>query len=219
MTHKNTASRRFIILAAITLLVAAAGISMTLAQQLIQPDGRLNQIAHFGGDALYCVDANNQTTNNLPAMAEGGFRLLNGNGQEVWFVPGADVDTALAAAKESGESQLAASGQGSYGAAYLYAYYVGDSATFVFTGYDEHGKPNSLTFTGCTPAGPERQPDAADEALCAVEYRFDWEVITLLQDSGDDTSSEVIACGLCESEGGVLEGGTCYLAPELNGIN
>ena len=40
----------------------------------------------------------------------------------------------------------------------LYTYFDGKDPQFVFSGYDEFGKPNSLTFIPCTPVGPIPHP-------------------------------------------------------------
>ncbi len=74
---------RAILLAGVMLGVVVLGISLVAAQQQLNfPDGRLNQIAYFGGDALYCVDKNFNATNSVQAfMDDGGFRLLSKTGQ------------------------------------------------------------------------------------------------------------------------------------------
>ncbi len=147
------------------ILVVIMGVALTAAQDLIHPDGRLNQIAHFGGDAFYCVDADKNPTNDLEAFEEdGGFLLLDANGQELWFVAAADVAEAVATLEADSEPVLIASGQGSYGPVELYVYLAGDEPEFVFIGYDEHGKSNSLTFRGCSPVGPGPDPDQPEAA-------------------------------------------------------
>ncbi|MBI1257212.1 MAG: hypothetical protein GC204_07050 [Chloroflexi bacterium] len=127
------------------------GIIVVLARQIAQADGRINEVAHFGGDALYCVDANHNPTDQLPTTDPKGFRLLNMNGQELWYVPGHDVEAALAKSVIGGDWELIAEGSGSYGPVSLHTYNVGgpNGIFYVFTGYDEHGKTNSLTFQSC----------------------------------------------------------------------
>jgi hypothetical protein len=140
------------------------------ADNLVQPDGRINQVAHFGGDALYCVDRDFIPTNQYSDFGQGGFRLLNMEGQELWFVPAAQISAAVAEAKETGKGVLVAEGYGSYGPVTIYTYVTDENDDyFVFSGYDEFGKPNSLTFKFCIPVGPiPGEPGEAGEDLCTV---------------------------------------------------
>lgn len=135
-------------------LLFIVGVSFVLAQQLVQPDGRINQVAHFGGDALYCVTNDRSPTTQFPETGSIGFRLLNLSGQELWYVPSEDVAAILAAITPGDAPKLIATGTGSYGATAIYTQ-IQESGRrfFTFTGYDEHGKSNSLTFEDCTPVG------------------------------------------------------------------
>jgi hypothetical protein len=142
--------RRFVFVVSfvVIVLLLIIGFSSILAQQ---SDGRINQTAHFGGDALYCLDGNYQVTVQYPS-SEGGFRLLNRNGQELWFVSYTEVAAALEIATPGGAPVLVASGWGTYGPSEIYTFEVGkEDVYFTYTGYDEHGKPNSLTFKFCIP--------------------------------------------------------------------
>lgn len=141
---------RYTVLLVIPVLLVV-GLSIVAAQQLTQADGRINQVAHFGGDAIYCVDGNKNVTHDLPTSDPKGFRLLNKDGQELWYVPGHDFEAAIQQAIIGGEGVLIAVGNGSYGPTALYTYNIGgeNGIFFVFTGYDEHGKSNSLTFQSC----------------------------------------------------------------------
>lgn len=137
------------------IVIAAAiiviGISAVIAQQVPFPDGRINQFSHYGGDALYCVDRVYQVTGDLPNVVnQGGFRLLNQRGQGLWYIPGADVTTASERIK-NGNPELIATGQGSYGPTSLYVNISADGLVFLFSGFDEHGKPNSFVFGSCGP--------------------------------------------------------------------
>lgn len=135
-------------------LLFIVGVSFVLAQQLVQPDGRINQVAHFGGDALYCVTDDRSPTTQFPETGSIGFRLLNLNGQELWYVPSEDVAAVLAGIAPGAAPKLVATGTGTYGATALYAQIEDNGRRlFTFTGYDEHGKSNSLTFEDCTPVG------------------------------------------------------------------
>lgn len=146
----------------LALLLVMTGTTLASAQNPVHRDGRINQVAHFGGDALYCVDRNFVPTNQYSDFGDGGFRLLNMSGQELWFVPAAQIAIAVAEAKETGQGTLVAEGQGSYGPVRIHVYVTaaGDDY-FVFTGYDEYGKQNSLTFKFCIPVGPI--PSAPDK--------------------------------------------------------
>jgi hypothetical protein len=153
-------SRSFSLLLIVGFILLTVG-TIVLAQQ---SDGRVNPNTHVGGDALYCVDENYAPTLQLP-LTEGGFRLLNKNGQELWFVPAADVAAALAIATPGGSPVLIAAEAGSYGATELYTYKGGAGEVyFVFIGFDEHGKSNSLTFRSCVPGrAPAPIPTPTEE--------------------------------------------------------
>jgi hypothetical protein len=158
---------RFYVLACL-LVVLVSGISLVSAQELVSGDLRINQVAHFGGDALYCVDTDFVATTSYPeTTTDGGFRLLNSEGQELWFVPAEVINAAVAEARTSGKGVLVAEGRGSFGPVALYTYVIDDVEHFAFAGYDEFGKPNSLDFTFCTPVGPDPQaPRTATEEPC-----------------------------------------------------
>lgn len=127
-------------------------------------DGRINLVSHFGGDVLYCVDQDFNPTNHYPDLEQGGFRLLDMHGQVLWFVPAAPIAAAVQEARETGATVLAAEGMGTYGPVYIHAYVTGaEDAHFIFTGYDEHGRPNSLTFQDCIPVGPALEQSDDDD--------------------------------------------------------
>jgi hypothetical protein len=172
LSRSVTMNRHVAVLVGVLMLVLS-GASLASAQELLQPDGRINQVTHFGGDSFYCVDTNLVSTNSYPvALNEGGFRLLNSVGQELWFIPAADLQAAIDESIATGKGVLVAQGQGTYGVATLFTYREGETQKFVFSGYDEFGKPNSLTYDLCTPVGPTIQiPSIQDEELCTlVEY-------------------------------------------------
>ncbi len=171
-------SRRLFVLPLASLCLMLVGVQfVAAADTLLQPDGRINQVAHFGGDALYCVDGAMQATNQYSDFGAGGFRLLNAGGQELWFVPAADIAAAVAEAKTSGGGVLVGEGQGTYGPVRIYAYVTGDGDDyFIFSGYDEFGKPNSLQFKFCIPVGPIPHPDGPGESepeiwCTAISYK------------------------------------------------
>ena len=133
-------------------------------------DGRINQVAHFGGDHIYCDSSSSVL---LPPAIPGGlslfvpgFFLLNSNGQVLWRVPGTTVLQALSTAELNGKPVLVATGWGTYGPTTITVREVSDAIThshvnaFTFTGYDEWGHANSLGFTNCDPVAAPGQADA-----------------------------------------------------------
>ena len=149
----GTRTIRTIALVALPFLLII-GFSLVLAQQLVQPDGRLNQIAHFGGDAFYCVDDNRNPTNQFSDHGATGFRLLNKDGQELWYVSPEVLESVLPQVVRGAPAVPIAKGNGTYGETALYVEILLDGRRFfTFMGYDEHGKSNSLTFEDCNPVG------------------------------------------------------------------
>ena len=148
-------------IAALVIAVCSALITVAISRtnadvpQLRAPfatDGRINVVHHFGGDVLYCVDENYAPTNDFFTDNNGGFELLNINGEPLWFVEAETVLAKVAEAVPGGPHVLVAEGQGTYGPVALYTYKVNDIIIrFVFIGVDEHGKTNQLDFEGCTP--------------------------------------------------------------------
>ena len=190
-----------LILAAVSFVFPLALSAQDLA------DGRINVVHHFGGDALYCVDRDNHPTGQYSDDGLGGMRLLNSSGSELWFLPAADIAAAVEAARTSGGGVLAGSGQGTYGPVWLYTYIdTTDNVKFVFSGYDEHSKINSLEFTYCEQVGPiggPDEPDEPDEPSCPAGTSPD----------GDGLSGPIPGC-TCDGDGQVwveIEQG-CFLA-------
>ena len=146
------------LMVSLTLTLIMVGILSVLFSQValaLPDDGRINLVTHFGGDVLYCVDNDFNPTNHYPDLEQGGFRLLDSNGKALWFVAASQIIAAVQEAQATGASVLVAEGTGTYGSVQLHTYATGESHNnFIFTGYDEHGKSNSLTFQGCTPVGP-----------------------------------------------------------------
>ena len=151
ITHSSV-SRRSLVFAVGILMVLVLGISAVIAQQLPQPDGRINQIADLGGDALYCMDASNNVTNDWTSLAY--LQLLNSNGQPLWTLTRAMVEKGADQVKYGEPPVLLGSGTGSYGAFDLYANAAQDGTPYyIFVGVDDHYKPVTLIFYGCTPVG------------------------------------------------------------------
>jgi hypothetical protein len=146
------------------------GATLVGAQDLVQPDGRINQVAHFGGDHIYCDSSSSVV---VPPVIPGGvsflvpgFFLLNSNGQVLWRVPGESVLQALGTAELNGDPVLVATGWGTYGPTTItvreatHAIYHTYVNLFTFTGYDEWGHANSLNFANCDPVAPPGQAAA-----------------------------------------------------------
>ena len=148
------------------LLMVGLGVSLVAGEEdLVQPDGRINQVTHFGGDALYCVDRDFEVTDQYSDFGQGGFRLLDLHGQELWFVPAIEISAAVAEAKTTGEGVLVGEGAGTYGPVSIWTYVSGvHDDYFIFTGFAEYRKPNSVTFKFCIPVGPD-VPEEEDEPV------------------------------------------------------
>jgi hypothetical protein len=103
------------------------------------------------------VDKQYLVTMQLPDIVNGGgFRLLNMTGQHLWYIPGADVTKALDQLPNGGSPVLVASGQGTYGPASLYVNKDANNLNiYIYTGYDNFGKPNSFIFGSCIPQGAD----------------------------------------------------------------
>lgn len=151
MTDHNSLLRRGS--AALLLMVIFIGVTAVSAQQnLIHSDKRLNQIADFGGDALYCIDGNQSPTNDTKGWDH--FQVLNRNGQELWTLDRTTVEEGLGQIGYGKPPVLLGNGQGTYGEINLYSNANADGTPyFIFMGADEYGKPNMITFLGCTPVG------------------------------------------------------------------
>lgn len=159
--------RKFALLSVMALLFVFMGATLVAGQGMVQPDGRINQVHHFGGDALYCVDGDFMPTTQYSDFGTGGFRLLNIGGQELMFIPALQISAAVAEAKETGKGVLVGEGMGTYGPVRIFTYVTGENDDyFVFSGYDEFGKPNSITFKFCIPVGPIPVEPGEGDDLC-----------------------------------------------------
>jgi hypothetical protein len=123
------------------LLVLLLGITVTQAQDNYG-DGRINQVSHFGGDALYCE-------------AGVGCWVLDKNGNQLWDISQAAIDELFEQACESGTSVYQDVGVGTYGMMTFHiSCYEGLPKTLELFGYDEWGKINSVKFaTSYEPIG------------------------------------------------------------------
>lgn len=110
-------------------------------------DGRINAVAHLGGNAVYCVDADNIASNSY---AEGGIQVLSQAGDELLFAPAADIDVL---GETVAQNTLVAQAEG------LWLYRLVEGG-FQLNGYDEHGKLYEFAFAGCDPVGPALNTEA-----------------------------------------------------------
>ncbi len=151
MITQKLFARRGLVLLIGMLLTLIVGMSVVIAQSSYT-DGRLNEIANFGGDTLYCMDSSNNVTNDTSTFAY--FQLLNIDGQPLWSLDKATVELGLGQIAIKPTAYLLGQGEGTYGPVYLYANAAQDGTPyFIFVGFDSWGKENRFTFYGCTPAG------------------------------------------------------------------
>ncbi len=137
-------SLRFWVLCALLLALAAITAVSVLADDNIDPskkDGRINEAEHVGGNAVYCVD--HTWTPTSDGWEDGGIRVLNGNGQEIFFASAAEIDAVGVPAvntllKTEGGLSL----------------YRQPDGGFSLNGLDEWGKPYTFVFYNCVPIGP-----------------------------------------------------------------
>jgi hypothetical protein len=151
-THNARPLRGFAIAISL-LLVIVLGVTAVAAQDLVQPDKRLNQTADFGGDALYCVDKAFNPT--MDSATFDHFLLLDKTGQPLWTLDRSVVEEGLGQIKTTpNQPQLLGNGDGSFGQINLYSNVAQDgSPYFIFMGFDDHSKPNHIIFYGCSPVG------------------------------------------------------------------
>jgi hypothetical protein len=143
---------------------ALIGLSLTLVALPAfaqADDGRINAVAHLGGAAVYCVDADLIAASSY---AEGGIQVLGIDGQPLLFAPAADID---ALGEEVAQNTLIAEANN------LWLYRLAEGG-FQLNGYDEHGKLFEFAFDGCEPVGPALTTEEvvwpeADEAAAEEE--------------------------------------------------
>ena len=152
MSRQLSRLTRGLILAIGVMVVLVVGLVAVAADPLVQSDKRINQVSDFGGDALYCMDAANNPTNDSATFEY--FRLLSVDGTELWTLSRADVEQGLGSIYYGGAPVLLGTGQGSFGEINLYANAAEDGTPyFIYTGFDEYGKPNIISFYGCSTVG------------------------------------------------------------------
>ena len=104
-------------------------------------DGRLNVAAWIGGNAVYCVDKSWSPTSD--GWSDGGIRILDGNGQAVFFASAAEID----AVGVPTENTLVKSEAG-------FSLYRQPDGGFSLNGVDQWGSPYTFVFQSCVPIGP-----------------------------------------------------------------
>ena len=129
---------------------------LAVVPALAEEDGRINVVAHLGGNAVYCVDADLIAANSY---AEGGIQVLSADGQELLFVPAADID---AAGDEIAVHTLVGEGNG------LSLYRLVEGG-FQLNGFDEHGKLYEFAFAGCDPVGSALSGDVNSDTVADDE--------------------------------------------------
>lgn len=114
--------------------ISACLMMLMILPSVFANDDRINQVRHFGGDALYCDQ-------------ERGCWFLNINGELLWEVPQSVIDAAYEVACETESAQYIEAGMGTYGPNVLEVHCPdGEEAYYDLTGYDEWGKINNLRF-------------------------------------------------------------------------
>lgn len=159
----------------VTIVVLLIGAVIVSADPFpgLPDDGRVNIVHHFGGDALYCVDRDMNPTDQFSDDNFGGMRLLNMQGQVLWFLDADTIEGFVAQAEANpgtGVEMLAA--LSTYGMSYLYT--IADLAEdgiikFVFVANDEWGKTNSMEFKFCEPVGPVPGGSVPSADICTGE--------------------------------------------------
>ena len=142
--NKNVvwAGRGIVGLIVILMIVMAAGV-------LAVKDGRINEVAHAGGNVLYCWDDHNLITNDystgrIVALSPGGQLLLEADGAELARL------VALANAGQLAETQLVTTATDRFGTGEI-SLWVRTTGQFMLTGTDEHGKAFDFQWRGCQP--------------------------------------------------------------------
>ena len=162
MFTQNSRPHRALIVVIGIVAALVLGAVAVAATPLVNSDKRINQVSDFGGDALYCMDASNNPTNDSSTFDH--FRLLNENGVELWTLSRADVEHGLGSVRFGWKPVLLGTGKGTFGVINLYANAAQDGTPyFIFTGFDDHYKPNIITFYGCSTVGTAIDTSAATE--------------------------------------------------------
>lgn len=117
----------------VTTVISLVAVFAVSAQS--SSDGRINVAHHFGGDTLYCDQAQ-------------GCWLLNSNGEQLWEVSQSTIDTVMTDACETGQSHYIEAGIGTYGlSTFRVSCYVGYDPALTLIGFDEHGNVNEMEFS------------------------------------------------------------------------
>lgn len=131
-------------------------------QGVVFDDGRLNQVHHMGGAAIYCVDLTGAPTMDY---REGGLRVTDDNGQEMLFIPAATIDAIGPAPAQN--TLLGQTERMWYGNVPIAVYRL-SSGELQMNGMDEHGKLVEFIFSDdCVRVGA-----ATDEIDGASQREF-----------------------------------------------
>jgi hypothetical protein len=174
-----TNNRFNVVMLAVAVLITAIAVATgAMSARALENDGRLNLVHHMGGDTVYCVGENLTPSDSY---ANGGLRLLNQAGQQLFFVPASVIN---AVSEMPLVDTRIAAGPGSHGAVELWRLTNGD---FKLVGMDEHGKQFMFQWTGCTQVGTEAEPVVVESAPVIEEepeceepyYNLNEEVVAL----------------------------------------
>lgn len=111
-----------------------------------QSDTQLNVGVSMGGANVYCV---NEYGIASASYEDGGFQVLDPQGQEMLFVPAATIDEAFSTLEQTGQYvTLGVSERPWYGGAPI-AIYLLTSGEFQMNAADEWGKPVEFQWTEC----------------------------------------------------------------------
>lgn len=172
MFAQNTRRPIFVIVMLALLLIAVVPALATddptnipdgyVDQGLVFSDGRLNQVHHMGGAAIYCVDLQGRPTMDY---REGGLRVTDNTGQEMLFIPAATIDEVGTAPAQN--TLLGQTERMWYGNVPIAVYRL-TSGELQMNGMDEYGKLVEFIFNDdCVRVGA-----ATDEIDGASQREF-----------------------------------------------
>ncbi len=125
-------------------------------------DGRINEVAHAGGNVLYCWDDNglvttDYSTGRIVALSPDGQLLLDADGAELARL------VALAESGELAETQRVTTATDRFGTGEI-SLWVRTTGQFMLTGTDEHGKAFDFQWRGCQPvtAPADEEPEETE---------------------------------------------------------
>ncbi|MBE2182731.1 MAG: hypothetical protein IAE89_04830 [Anaerolineae bacterium] len=132
-------------------LIIIASVMLVQVGMAASGDGRINEVDHLGGLAVYCVDAH---MNPASAYNAGGIRVLDGNGDEVLFV----THETIVEVDIPETNTLLGEANAAYGTLALYRLTSGE---FQINGVDEFSKLFEFIWRECTPVRAARSAPTA----------------------------------------------------------